>query len=254
MRKNLMKARLQEGRPIIGFTLLAYWPDAIDILGLLGVDYVMIDGEHGAVGRPEVAGLVRACESAGITPVVRVSSNSPDQILGYLDAGAQAIVIPNVSSKEDAERAVTACKYWPVGRRGCGYGHALDWLIRQPFSEYIKDANEEVMVCPMIESKEGLENVEEIVNVPGVDSIWPGPADLAQSLGVAGQMNHPVLLDALERIKRVTVAAGKYICGGATDGDAARNAFQEGYHIVNYGVHRFLIAGVRDYVTKARAG
>ncbi len=248
----MMKTKLREGKAVIGFTMLSYWPDAIDILALAGADYVMIDGEHGAIGRPEVAGLIRACEGAGITPLVRVPTNSPDGTLSFLDAGAQGIVVPNVNTKAEAEAAVRVCKYWPEGNRGCGYGHALDWLMAQPFSEYIKDANQEIMVLPQIETAEGLENIEDIARVPGVDVVWPGPNDLAQSLGVPGQLSHPLVKEGLDRIKRVTLQAGKYLGWVAPDGDVARQAMADGAMVINYGVHRLLIAGVRGYMTKAR--
>jgi 4-hydroxy-2-oxoheptanedioate aldolase len=214
---------------------------------------VMIDGEHGALGRAEIAGLIRACEGAGITPIVRVPRNAPDEILAHLDAGALGIVIPNVNTKREAERAVSACKYWPEGNRGCGYGHALDWLMGQPFSEYIKDANEQIMVLPQIESKEGLENLEEILEVPGIDVIWPGPADLAHALGVPGQLGHPTVKEALDRIRSVTLATNRYLCWVAPDGEVARQAIVNGAHVINYGVHRLLIAGAKEYMTKARA-
>ncbi len=254
MRKNLMRGKIGEGKPVIGFTLLAYWPDAVDIVGELGADYIMIDGEHGSLSLPEVAGLIRACEAIGVTPLVRASRNAADLFLGYLDAGAQGIVVPNVNTAAEAERAVKAIKYWPMGNRGCGYGHAMHWLVRQPFAEYAKQANEETLVCIQIESVQGVENLAEICRVPGVDIIWPGPNDLAHSLGLIGQLDHPQVKAAIARIDEITLASGKWLCAVAPSGDAARQAFAAGAHLVNYGMHRLLVNGARDYLARARPG
>ena len=219
----------------------------------LGVDFVIFDGEHGYLGLPEIARLVRAAESVNVTPLARVPRNAPDVILGYLDAGVQGIVVPNVTSVEEAQQAVAAVKYFPEGQRGTGYGHSMEWMITNPFSEYVKIANRETMVFPQCESKEGLANLSEILKVAGVDGTMVGPNDLAQSLGHPGKLDHPDVTNALIKIRQIVLESGKILAVAAMDGDLARKAISDGARMVNIGGHRLFIAGARDYLAKARA-
>ena len=247
-----MKAKLQTGEPVIGFQIMGNWAEIVEIVGLLGSDFVFLDGEHGALGLPEIAGLVRAAECVGITPIARVPSNAPDVILRYLDIGVQGIVVPNVNSREEAERAVKAVKYYPLGERGCGYGHAMDYLLTQSFSQYVKEANRETMVITQCESKEGLDNLEEIVNVPGIDIIFIGPADLSQSLGVPGQLDHPLVEEAVARAKNIVLASDKYLGMVAFDGDYARSAIADGARFINMSAHALMASAIKEYLSKAR--
>lgn len=253
MKQNRMKAKLLAGEPVIGFLCMGNWPEMVEIVGLLGGDYVFLDGEHGVLGLPEIAGLVRAAEAAGITPIARVPRNVPDLILGYLDAGVQGIIVPNVDAREEAERVVKAVKYYPEGMRGCGYGHSADWLIKQPFTEYIKESNRETLVCVQCESTQGLQNLAEIARVPGVDVIMPGHMCLAQSLGIPGQFDNPLLQEALVSVREITLAAGKWVACGARDGDHARELIAEGWHVIIFGIHSLLINSVRKCLKKAKA-
>lgn len=253
MRKNTMKEKLAAGQPVVGFNVMYDWPEIVQMCGHLGADFAIFDGEHGYLGTPEIARLIRAAESVNITPIARVPRNAADVILAFLDAGAHGIVIPNVSTAQEAEEAVRSVKYYPEGQRGTGYGHSMEWMINQPFSEYVKEANVNTMVFPQCESEESVKNLEEILQVPGVDGIMVGPNDLAQSLGFPGKLDHPEVQKALEYIKRTVIAAGKYLALPAIDGDAAHKAIAEGAHMINIGAHRMFIAAAREYLKKTRA-
>ena len=250
--KNLMKAKLQTGEPVIGFQIMGDWPEVVEIIGLLGADFVFLDGEHGALGIPEIAGLVRAAECAGITPIARVPNNTPDVILRYLDIGVQGIIVPNVNSSEEAESVVKAVKYYPLGERGCGYGHAMDYLLTQSFSEYAKEANRETIVITQCESKRGLDNLEEIVDVPGIDIIFIGPADLSQSLGVPGQLDHPLVEEAISHAKEIILASDKYLGMVGFAGKYARSAIADGAMFINMSVHTLMAKAIQEYLYEAR--
>jgi 4-hydroxy-2-oxoheptanedioate aldolase len=248
-----MKAKLQSGQPVIGFAVMGNWPEMVEMVGHLGADCVMFDGEHGILTLPDIAGLVRAAENVGITPVARVSRNAPDLILSFLDVGVQSIVIPRVNNRAEAVQAVRAVKYYPEGERGCGYGHMREWGISQPFTEYIADSNRETLVIAQCESKEGLENLAEIVTVPGVDMIMTGPLCLSQSLGIPGQIDHPMEVEALARIKETTHGAGKWLCGTGRNPEHARQLMGEGVNFVISGLHDVLIRAVREHLAIARS-
>ena len=252
MRKNLMKQKLAEGKPVIGFTMLGNWPEAVEMLGYLGVDYVWLDGQHGVLGLQEMAGLVRAAENAGITPIARVPSLAVDQILLYLDLGVQGIIVPGVDTVEEAKEVVKAVKFYPEGMRGLGYGHFADYYTRGGFLDVFKSANAETSVILQCESVTGLENLDEIVRVPGVDIIMIGPMDLSQSLRLPAQFDHPLHIEAMAKARRIVIEAGKVVGEIGWSGDFARERMAEGVRFINFGVNDLLIAGITDYLTKAR--
>jgi len=249
MRKNKAKAKLKAGEPVVGFVFYGNWPEAVEMAGLLGADYVWLDGEHAAMSISEIAGLVRAAEVADVTPIARVSCNSQELILRYLDAGVQGIVMPNVGCREDAERLVRAVKYYPEGTRGCGHGHPMDYWITQPFVEYMKEANRETLIVALVESKIGIENLDEIVKVPGVDVVHIGPLDLSASLGIPTQFDHPQMLQALARAKAVVLPSDKKLGFGGWN---ARQLIEEGIRFITMDAQDVLIKGMRDYLKAAR--
>lgn len=254
MRPNTMKAKLAAGKAVIGFMVMYEWPEMVQMAGHLGVDYVMFDGEHGYLGVPEIARMARAAEAVDVTPVARVPRNAPDLINAFLDAGVQGVVIPNVNTAAEARAAVVAAKYHPQGSRGTGYGHAMEWLIRQPFSDYVVEANRETMVFPQCESAQGVENLAEILAVPGVDGVMMGPNDLSQSLGHPGKADHPEVRAALARAKKTVLGSGKLLGWPALDGDSARAAIADGAQMIICGAHRLFIGAARDYLARARPG
>ena len=230
-----MKAKLERGEAVIGLTLLGNWPEVVEILGYLGLDYVWFDGQHGVLGLPEMAGLVRAAEVAGITPLARVPRNAPD-----------------VNTKEEAEAVVRAAKFYPEGMRGLGYGHFAEYFARRSMGEVLGDANNDTSVIVQCESTTGMDNLAEIVRVPGVDVVMLGPMDLSQSMGIPGQFDNPLHKEAMARGRRTVIEAGKAVGEIGWDGDYARTRMAEGVGFINLGVNDLLIAGVRDYLDKAR--
>ncbi len=261
IKKNAMKAKLLSGQAVVGFLIPGNWPEAVEVVGLLGADYVWIDGEHAVLGLPEIANLVRAAECAGVTPIARVPRNAPDVISRYLDLGVQGILVPSVDTREEAERVVRATKYYPEGKRGIGYGHAINYFVGLSFADYIEMANRETMVIIQCESKEGLENLEEIVRVPGVDLITIGPADLSLSLGIPGQLDSlqvpgyaSLEQGPIAQAKEIVLRAGKKFGMGALDGDHARELIAANVSMIIMSINDIIKAGAREYLAKARAG
>jgi 4-hydroxy-2-oxoheptanedioate aldolase len=209
MRKNRIRERLAAGEIALGGNVGAYAPDLVELLGAMGLDWVFIDCEHGSMNETEVTNMVRAADIYNMTPILRVPTNSPSVILRFMDVGVMGVVIPHLDTKEDAEKAVSAVKYYPMGERGSNYGGGRnnDYGIGMTdVRDYYEASNRETMVIALIESEEAVNNIDEIVAVPGLDVGWLGPADMAQSMGFPGQS---VVDAACDRVIEATIRAGK---------------------------------------------
>lgn len=195
--KNKLKENLQKGRVQIGAFVTAPCPEVVEVLGVAGFDFVILDTEHTASGIETVVHMMRSAEAYGMTPVVRVYDDNPKIISRYQDIGAYGVQVPMVHTAEQAERIVRAARFAPSGARGMSGGRGPRW---GRIAQYRDVSNEETMIAVMCESAQGLKNIEEIAKVPGVDAIFVGAFDLSQALGVAGDTTHPIVEEAIERI------------------------------------------------------
>ncbi|SDF87505.1 4-hydroxy-2-oxoheptanedioate aldolase [Onishia taeanensis] len=202
LRTNRLKRALAEGRAVHG--IMASMPTAasIELIAEAGFDFVVIDTEHVLINPETVEHMIRTAESYRLTPLVRVADADPKTLLRLLDGGAQGIVLPQVEDPATLERAVAACKYAPEGGRSLNAGRP-GAFGKASLAEYVVKANREVMVVAMIESRRGVEDIEAICAVPGLDMVLEGAADLSQSLGVTWQPEHPEVIQELERVQRV---------------------------------------------------
>jgi len=174
-------------------------PEAIDILGVSGFDFTIIDTEHGAFGLETAEGLVRACDAAGLVPIVRIPALEGHMITKALDIGAAAVLIPKISSAQETELAVRASQYAPEGTRGaCPCIRAGGHLVRD-WRGFAESARAQGVIA-LIETPEGVEDIESIVAVPGLLAVLAGPFDLSVTMGLHGDTLHPRVRDALERV------------------------------------------------------
>jgi 4-hydroxy-2-oxoheptanedioate aldolase len=207
--KTILMEKMAKGDTPLGIFVSSLDPAATEVLGDAGFDFVMLDGEHGRLGRIEVEHHARAAEVNGTIPFVRVLENSPTLIQAMLDGGAQGVMVPHVDTADDARRAVEASLYSPVGQRGmCPACHAgrytlKDWQVRW------RQANENVVVIPIIESRKSVENIAEIVAVDGIDLVMFGPGDLSADMGIDLSTELHRLTEAWRRVLAATRAAGK---------------------------------------------
>ncbi len=200
MKKNNLKEALKEGKNVFGPFMKFTDPAAVEIMGFAGFDFVIIDTEHGPISIQNVQNMIRAAESVNVTPVVRVSDNDEAIILRALDIGAQGIQIPQINSKAEAIRAVKSVKYSPQGERGvCRYVRTANYSSMDKF-KYFKYANNETIIIAHIEGVEGINNLDEILSVPGIDIIFIGPYDLSQSLGIPGEVSHPLVTEKMKEV------------------------------------------------------
>ncbi|HHV56377.1 MAG TPA: aldolase [Firmicutes bacterium] len=205
MPMNRVRELLTAGRPAFGTFNWLTGPECVEILGAAGFDFVVIDMEHGPHGQDHLPGLLRAADAAGIVPIVRVTKNEPTLILRALDLGAKGLHVPQVNTGAEAAAVVQAARYWPQGERGFAPGTRAARFGALDQEAYIAEANADPLLIIHIENRLGVENLDDILAVPGIDVIFIGPADLSQSLGLPGQLGHPRVVELVE----VTIAKAK---------------------------------------------
>lgn len=215
LKENKLKKILREGKVTIGLFMKFTDPAVVEIVGYAGFDFVIIDTEHGPISIETAQNLIRAAEVVGITPIIRVAENDPPLILRALDIGAQGVEIPQISTKEDALKAVQSVKFSPQGERGvCRFVRAAGYSSFDRY-KYFKLSNEETVVIVHIEGVKGVKNLKEILTVKGLDVIFLGPYDLSQSCGVTGQVNHPAVIkkmeEAVKLFREANIAIGTFV-------------------------------------------
>ena len=211
LRPNKLKRALRGDTPLFGLINSAPAPLLVEMLGYAGYDFVILDLEHASPNPETLENLIRAAECCGVSPLVRVPGAQPDAILRVLDAGAQGIVVPHVCCAEEARIAVRASRFHPLGTRGISGGRTTGFgTLSLP--DYMALANAEILVAVMIEDRAGVEAIDEIAAVEGIDLVIEGAIDLSQSYGVPGQPQHTDVLAALDVIAKRCRSAGVPYC------------------------------------------
>jgi len=248
MRKTILKNGISLGTWIqIGH------PAVTEILSRMGYDWICVDLEHGAIDLETMIHLFRAIEANDSVPMARLPMNDPIWIRRCLDAGAKGLIIPMINSAEEIESAIRCAKYPPRGTRGYGYSRANDYGMS--FDEYIKSANETTAIIAQIEHKEGIENIDAILEVENIDGVFIGPLDLSGSFGKSGQLDCPEMKSALTRYleacRRHKKCAGTHIV--RPDEAAVRKAIEQGYKMIALGLDCvFLESASREALNAAK--
>lgn len=241
MFKNKLKETLKNGKSAIGIFIMCNCAELVEIAGISGFDFVVLDTEHGPFSIESTINLIRAAELKGITPITRVTESSDSTILRSLDVGAHGIQVPQINNAEAAEKVVKASKYFPIGTRGAAMARSGEYGEVNAM-DYFTTENEETLVVVHCENKEGLENLESIVKVPEIDVIFLGPFDMSQSLGVPGQIYHPLVEEAAEKVVTKAKAAGKAAGIFVTDGEQAQRRIEQGFQYITINVDATLFA------------
>ena len=199
MRSNKALAAWRNGERTVGLWLSLANVHSAETLSGLGFDWVCVDLQHGLLDYKDLTTMLPAISASDVTPLVRVPWNEPYEVMKVLDAGAYGVIVPMINNRAEAEQAVAACRYPPQGNRSFGPIRAALYGGRG----YAKEANGEIACIAMIETAEGIENVEEIVTTPGLDGVYIGPSDLALSLGMAprGDNDDPTHAATVEGIR-----------------------------------------------------
>lgn len=225
------RRRLLNGETAVGTFQLLDSPMVSEMIGVAGMDFVVYDQEHGPLTAETTLALSAAAQNRGVAPIVRVRANEEAEIQRALDIGAAGVQVPQVETREDAQAAVAAARFDPVGGRGLSqYVRAGDYWGSETYTD---EQNERVLLVVQVEGERGVENIDEILDVEGIDAVFLGPYDLSQSLGIPGQVTH-------ERVE----ALMEEVCERAAETETVVGAFADTPEIAN----RWIDAGVQ-YVT-----
>ena len=200
MKRNNVKAMLKRGE-FVGVPEInrVFSPKIVDVLGWLGYECIWIDMEHSDASYEHVYNLASAAGCAGMDVIVRIARGQYSSVIRPLEAGANGLVLPHCISADDARKFVRMAKFAPVGLRGMGCGRDSHFGT-DSVPEYVEHANDETLLLVMIEDKEAVEDVDNIVAVEGIDGVFVGRGDLSHSYGMPGETEHRIIFEALEKI------------------------------------------------------
>ena len=232
VRKNLLKERLKKGENVIGTFIKSTDVTTVEVIGLCGYDFVIVDNEHTVMGKETMANILRIADAADMIASVRIRETSEAQIRQALDTGAMGVMVPMTSTKREVMDVVAYAKYAPMGVRGYSASHRAAAYGFMDAAEYARVANQETMVACYCETKAAIDNLDEILTVEGLDIVFIGPFDLSQALGVTGNPSHPIVQNAINDIARKSRAAGKVAGTIASDPAQAKDLFSRGIQYV----------------------
>ena len=246
------RARLASGDFLLGTWVTMLDPVAAELLAGSGFDFLVADGEHGPLGTDHLLATVMATRAAGVPVLARVGANEPVRIMHALDVGSSGVVVPQIRTVADAERAVAWCRYPPLGLRGIAPRRASEY--GRHTSEYLRVADELITCCIQVETREALDDLEAILAVPGIDAVLVGPNDLSAALGRIDDLAHPDVEAAIARVLAAAVERGipAGIWTPSTARARARRA--EGFRFATVGADYGFMAAGADAAVREVAG
>jgi 4-hydroxy-2-oxoheptanedioate aldolase len=224
------KQRLQREKPLVGTFIQIAHPVMTEFVGKLGFDFVLIDSEHSAMHIETIQSMLQSLSATPTYGIVRIPTISPEYIATYLDAGADAIVVPQVRTVEDVLRVQEAALYPPEGKRGIGPGRATDFGLR--IMERKVAPNKDTVVIIQIETREAVENLDKILAVEFYDMVFIGPGDLSMNLGIFGEFSNPILTEEIANIIRKSKEFRKKIGIFASNVEMAAQWLKQGVDLV----------------------
>jgi len=232
---DTFRKRISNGEIVFGPFMKTGDPAFVEIAGYAGFDFVILDMEHGPVSFENLQDLIRAAIISGTLPIVRTSDSGETSVSKALDLGALGVQIPQVQSADEARSCVTAAKFFPSGQRGvCRFVRAARYSSI-PREEYFRSANNALVIL-QLEGKKAIDNIDEILDVEGIDIIFIGPYDLSQSMGYPGQVSHP---EVIKEMKQIVDKAKKrdLVVGTFTDTmDSVKLWKEAGVQYISYSV------------------
>jgi len=210
MPNNRILEKKMAGKKAFGLALSFYSDELIELAGVMGLDFVSYDGQHGPITPETIDRFCRMCDGWNLTPSMRVPDQIPSNILNYLDRGIKAMTIPNVETKEQAQKLIEHCYFAPEGLRSYTSKRVTRFGTEKDLSRMMAQANDDLMIIPQIESITAYQNLDEILDVEGIEVLAGGPNDLAQSMGFPGRPDHPDCLKVTAEGRVKITNAGKY--------------------------------------------
>ena len=209
MPRNRVIERMRKGEKALGIDIQFYHDEVVELAGVMGLDYVHYDGQHGPTTPEIIDRMCRMCDGYGLTPTMRVPDHLAGNMLNYLDRGIRSIVVPNLETKEQAEALVKNCFFAPIGLRSFTGPRHLRFGLETDYGKVMREVNETFLLVPQLESITAYNNLDEILTVDHIEVFAGGPNDLAQSMGLPGQADHPDCLRETDQGTQKIHAAGK---------------------------------------------
>ena len=248
---NLLKNMLNKGATVIGTWSSLSSSNVINVIGSTDLDFVIIDMEHGSMTFETAENMVRAAEASKIAPIIRVWDDQNQTILRALETGVRSIMVPHISTKEDAERIVKSCKYFPAGTRGLSPYTRIHDFTHVDIADSLQTENDHTMVGILVEGQKGLNNLSEIVKVKGLDFIYLGLFDICQSVGLPGQTSHPKVLEEISRCSDLIRSNGIVAGCMSTDVTSINMLKKKNYQFIAYLNDAAAVKAHFDYVIGA---
>lgn len=227
--QNYLKRKLAEKPYVLGAFVASCNPTNVEILGMNGLDFVILDMEHSPLGLETMVDMIRAAEAYDMAAIPRVYTIETKLMRRILDVGAHGLLVPMVNTAEDGRYIIDAVKFPPLGARGMNAGRGPRWGA---YEHYIQEANDALFTMFQCETREGLENIEALAGMDGLDSVFIGTGDLSLDMGHPQDLKHPEVAGAIDKILRVCQENGK-IPGIVTGSpEAAAERIRQGFRIV----------------------
>lgn len=229
-----LKAKLASSEVTVGSWITLGHPAIAEIMASAGFDWLVLDMEHSVLELSEAQTIIQVLDGLGCPAIVRLTSNHPDQIKRVMDAGATGVMVPMIKSAADAQAAVEAVYYPPEGKRGVGLARAQGYGAR--FQEYRQWLKENAVIIVMIEHIDAVQQIDAILSVPGIDAYIIGPYDLSGSMGRPGELDHPEVQIAIEKVleagRRLNKPGGIHVI--EPDPAALRKRIEAGFNFLGY--------------------
>lgn len=240
-----MKERMKQNELLIGSMISEVsLPNLIRIFKVNGLDYAIIDCEHGAFSFPQLADMVAVANSVSLPIIIRIPDNRREWVLKMLELGADGLLLPMCDSAEIIEQVVKYGKYPPIGKRGLATSRPHCNYKMGDVRTYLEKANERTMIFGQIETSEAMNNCESILSVEGLDGLFIGPNDLSVDLGIPGDVSDPMIMDAVRTVHSAAEKAGKPLGIITSNNDLLQKCFDEGLRL-------FSISSETGMVSKA---
>jgi 4-hydroxy-2-oxoheptanedioate aldolase len=234
--------RLRDGQVTFGPLLFELATPGLAVtLADAGFDFLLFDLEHAPFDAPTVARTMLAARQAGLASIVKLPDLERSAVQRFLDYGATGIQVPHVESPGELERLVRWARYPPLGERGQVFGLGNTGFRSVDPRAYVAEANDQTLLIPMIETRRGVERVEEILDVGGANAVFIGTGDLSSSYGVPGEMTHPIVIEAAERVLEACRARGLFAAINAEEPEVAARWAERGVQIIAYSSELLMI-------------
>ena len=243
---NPVKQTLRDGGTAIGVFIPLPSPDIVEICAIAGFDFVLLDAEHGRIDPETAYPMILAAEARGVPALARIGENDRQVILKFLDLGVSGVMIPRTDTPEEVAEAVRSMRYHPGGSRGLAGGRTFDYAMGLPAKDLVPQINDRVLAIAQFENAASFDHLDAILATEGLDVLFVGPNDLAQSMGYPGQPTHPEPQALIDRICAVARDSGVALGTLAADAAAVNRQLERGFRLVAVGVSGLLARAAQD--------